>query len=95
MKKNKRRTCTCFLDKYERLSVYDIYIEKTYWIDDYDIQFVKGYEYDLIVYPDHPYRTSTNHEFLFIRDNVFNIILENTQNLDIALKVIHKEVSFS
>ena len=95
MKKNDRRICTHFLDKYVGLSLYYIVYEKRYPIDDEDIQFVKGYGYDLIGNPDHPDETSTDQEYFFIHDDLFDIILETDHNSYITLKVIHKEVSFS
>ena len=90
MKKNYQCTCTCFLEKYGRLSLYDIDFEKIYFIDDEDINFVKGCVYALIGNPDHPYGTSTYHEYFFIRDELFERILVTDQNSDIILKVIHK-----
>ena len=57
MKKNDKITRTRFLAKYGGTSLYYIVFEKIYSIDDEDIQFVKGYGYDLIVNPDHTYQT--------------------------------------
>ena len=94
MKKDYQRNCTFFLDKYGRLSLYDIGFEKRYSIDDEDIHFVNGYGYYLIGNPEHPDGTSTDHDFSF-HDDLFEIILETDQNSDIILKVIHKEASFS
>ena len=95
MKKNDQRPRTRFLEKYGGISLYDIDTEKRYSIDDKGIQFVKGYRYALIGYPDHPDGTSTHHECFCIHDDLFDIILENDHNSDIILKVIHKEPSFS
>ena len=80
--------------KYGGLSLYDINFERRYSIDDEEINFVKGYEYDLVGNPDHPYGTSTDHEYFCIRDNLFDRILETDQNSEIILKVIHKDPSF-
>ena len=95
MKKNDRRTRTCFLEKYVGLYLYGIDSGKRYSIDDKGINFVKGYGYALIGNPDHPDGTSTDHEYFFIHDDLFDRILETDQNSDIILKVIHKEPSFS
>ena len=57
MKKNDKINDTRLLAKYEGLYLYYIVYEKIYSIDDEDIQFVKGYGYDLIVNPDHTYQT--------------------------------------
>ena len=81
--------------KYGVLSLYYIDFDKRYSIDDDEIHFVKGYGYALIGYPDHPYGTSTDHEYFFILDDLLGRILETDQNLDIVLKVIHREVSIS
>ena len=62
VKKDDQRSRTFFLAKYGGLSIYDIYMEKRYSIDDKEIHFVKGYGYALIGNPDHPDGTSTNHE---------------------------------
>ena len=51
--------------------------------------------YALIGNPDHPYGSSTAHEYFCIHDNLFDRILENDQDYDITLKVIHKETSLS
>ena len=67
---------------------------KKYYIDDVDINFVKGYGYDLIGNPDNPYGTSAHHEYFFIHDDFFDRILETNQNSDIVLKVIKKDVYF-
>ena len=77
------------------LSLYDIYFDKRYSIDDEDIHFVKGYGYALICNPYHPYETSTDHEYFCIHDDLFDRILETDQNSDIILKAIQKEPSFS
>ena len=94
MKKYNQRTCTRFLAKYGGLSIYDIDMENRYSIDDKYIHFVKGYVYALIGNPDHPYGTSTYHEYFCICDYLFDIILETDQNYDFTLKVIHKDPSF-
>ena len=57
------------MDKYGRISLYDIDFEKIYSIDDEDIHFVNGYLYALIVNPDHPDGTSTDNEYFFIHDD--------------------------
>ena len=62
-RENDQRTCTCFLDKYGGLSLYDFDFEKRYPIDDEDIKFENGYGYALIGNPDHSYGTSTDHEY--------------------------------
>ena len=76
MKKNDQRPRTRFLDKYGVLSLYDIYFEKRYSVDDEYIHFVKGDVYDLIVNLDHPDVTSTDHEYFYIHDDLFNRNLE-------------------
>ena len=86
---------THFLVKYEGLSLYDIDMEKRYSIDDKEIHFVNWYGYALIVNPDHPDGTSTDHEYFCIHDGLFDRVLETDQNYDIKLKKIHKEPSFS
>ena len=83
MKKNDQRNCTCSLAKYGGLSIYDIDMENRYSIGDKDIHFVKGYVYALIVNPNHPYGTSTYHEYFCICDYLFDIILETDQNYDL------------
>ena len=92
--KNDQRTRTWLLARYGWLSLYDIYFEKIYSIDDKGIHFLKGYGYALIVNPDHPDGTSTDHEYFFIIDDLFDIILKTDQNYEIILKLIHKEPSF-
>ena len=81
--KNHQITFTRFLEKYGGLFIYDIGFEKIYSIDDEDIQFVKGYGYDLIGNPKNPDGTSNDHEYIFICDDLFDITLENDQNSDI------------
>ena len=94
MKKYDQRSRTCFLNKYGVLSLYDIYMENKYSIDDKEIHFVKGHGYALIGNPDHPDGTSTYHEYFCIHNDLFDRILETDQNYDITLKVIHKDQSF-
>ena len=48
MNKYDQRYRTCFLEKYGGISIYDIFTEKRYSIDDKEIHFVKGYRYALI-----------------------------------------------
>ena len=91
MKKYDQRYFTCFLDKYGGLSLYDIDMEKRYYINDKEINFVKGDGYALIGNPDHPYGNSTDNEYFCINDGLFDRILETDHNSDITLKVIHKE----
>ena len=62
------KNLTHILAKYGVLSLYYIDFDKRYSIDDGEIHFVKGYGYALIGYPDHPYGTSTDHEYFFIHD---------------------------
>ena len=76
--------------RYGGLSLYAIDLEKIYSIDDEDIQFVKGDGNALIGNPDNPDGNSTDHEYFFIHDDLFDRILETDQNYDIILKVIHK-----
>ena len=47
-----------------------------YSVDDEYIHFVKGDVYDLIVNLDHPDVTSTDHEYFYIHDDLFNRNLE-------------------
>ena len=75
LKKNDQHTRTPFLTKYGGLYIYDIGFEKIYFIDDEEIHFVKGYKYASIVNPDHPYGTSTDHEYFGIHDDLFDRIL--------------------
>ena len=86
--------CTRFLENYFGLSLYDIYIDKIYTMDDEDLHFVKKYGYDLIGNPDNPYGASTDHAYFIIHDDFFVRILETDQSSDIVLKVISKYVSF-
>ena len=95
MKKYDQRTSTWFLAKYGGLYLYDIDFEKIYSIDDENIHFVSGYRYALIGNPEHPDGTSTDHEYYFSHDDLFDRILETYQNPDIALEVINKDVSLS
>ena len=95
MKKNDQRICTCFLSKYGLLSLYDIDFEKIYSIDDEEIHFVKGGGYSWIGNPDNTDGSSTDHEYFFIRRDLFDRILETDQNSDIILKVICKGALFS
>ena len=74
VKKNDQRTCTRFLDKYWWLSIYDIDFEKINSIYDKAIHFLKGYVYDLVGNPNHPYVTSTDNEYFFINDDLFDRI---------------------
>ena len=94
MQKYDQISCTCFLEKYEGLSIYDIDTEKRYSIDDREIHFEKRDRYALIGNSYHIYGTSTDNEYFCIHDDLFDIILETDQNYDITLKVIHKEPSF-
>ena len=55
------------------------------YIDDEYIHLVKGDGYDLICDPGNPYGTSTDHEYYFIRDDLFGRILDTDQNSDIVL----------
>ena len=75
MKKYDQRSCTRFLAKYGGLSLYDIYMEKRYSIDDNEIHFVKGDGYALIGNPYHPDGSSTDHEYFCIHDDLFDRIL--------------------
>ena len=95
MKKKNQRTCTWFLAKYGGLYLYYIDFDKRYSIYDEYTHFLKGDGHYLIGNPDHPYGTSTDHEYFCVHDDLFGRILETDQNSDIALKVIHKEMSLS
>ena len=76
MNKYDQRSCTWFLDKYGGLSLYDIYMEKRYSIEDKETHFVKGEGYAKIGNLDHSYGTSTDHEYFCIHDDFFDRILE-------------------
>ena len=65
-----------YFSKYEWLSLYYIVFEKRYSIYDGEINFLKGYGYDLIGNPDHPDGNSTDQEYFFIHDDLFGIIIE-------------------
>ena len=91
--KYEQRSHTCFLGKYGGLSLYDIDIERRYIIDYEDITFVKKYGYVLIVNPENPDGTSTDHEYIFFYSDLFGRILETDQNSDILLKVINIAMS--
>ena len=93
MKKDDQRYRTCFLAKYERLSLYDIDTEKRYSIDYKEINFVKGDGYALIGNPDFPDGSSTYHEYFCIHEYLFDRILATDQDSDISLNLIHKETS--
>ena len=54
MKKDDQRYRTHFLAKYRGLSIYDIYTEKRYSIDDTEIYSLKEDGYALIGNPDNP-----------------------------------------
>ena len=95
MKKYYQRSRTHFLAKYGVLYLYDNDVQNRYSIDDKEIHFVKGDGYALIGNPYHPDGTSTDHEYFFIHDDLFDIILETDQNSDITLNFIQKEPSFS
>ena len=95
MKKNDQITRTRFLAKYGGVSIYDIDSKKKYPIDDEEINFVKEYGHALIGKLDHTDETSTDNEYFFIHDDLFNRILETDQNSDIELKAVHKYVSLS
>ena len=83
------------LEKIRRtLSLWYLFWE-IYSINDKEIHFVKWNGYALIGNQDHTDVTSTYHEYFFIHNELFSIILETDQNSDISLKVIHKEVSLS
>ena len=92
MKKHDQISCTRFLWKYGVLSLYGIDVESIYNLDEKYINFVKKYGYDLIGNLDNPDETSSDHEYFFIRDDLFEFSLENEQNSDIVLKVINKYV---
>ena len=95
MNKDDQRSRTLFLAKYGGLSLYDIYTDKRYFIDDKEIHFVQGNVYALIGKPDHPDFSSTDHEYFCIHDNLFDRILETDQDSDITLKVIIEVTSLS
>ena len=71
--------CTRFLENYCGLSLYDIYIEKRYTIDNEDLHFVKKDGYYLIGNPDNPDGGSTDHAYFLIHDDLFDRILETDQ----------------
>ena len=91
MRKNDKRTRTRLLAKYGGTSLYNIFFEKIYSIDDEDIHFVKVDRYVLIGTPDNLDGTSTDRECFCIHDDLFDRILETDHNSDIVLKVINKE----
>ena len=91
MKKGYQISRTHLLTKYGVLSLYDIDMQKRYYIDDKEIHFVKGDGYALIGNPYHPDGNSTDHEYYCIHDDLFYRILETGQNYDIILKVIHED----
>ena len=93
MKKDDQRSRTCFLAKYVGLSLYDIYTQKRYSIDDKEIRFVKGYGYALIGNPDHLDGSSTDHEFFCIHEDLIDRMLATDQDSDITFNVIDKETS--
>ena len=95
MKKYDQISRTCFLAKYGGLSLYDIDTEKRYYIDDKEIHVVKGYGYALIDNPYHPDGTSTDHKYFCIHDDFFDRIIENDQDYDSTLIVIHRETPLS
>ena len=95
MKKNDQIYQTRLFAKYGGLSIYDIYMDKRYSIDDKDIRFVKGDGYALIGNPDHPDGSSNDHEYFCIHDDLFGRILETDQDSYITLKVVHKDTSLS
>ena len=95
MKKNDHRYLTRFLSKYGGLSIYDIYMEKIYSIDDKEIHFVKGDGQALIGNPDFTDGSSTDHEYFCIHEDLFDRILATEQDYDITLNVIHRETSLS
>ena len=70
-------------------------MEKRYSINDKEINFVKGDGYALIGNPYHPDGSSTDHEYFFIHDDLFDRIIETDQDYDIKLKVIYKKTSLS
>ena len=95
MKKDDQIYCTCFLDNYGWLSLYDIDMENRYSIYDKEIYFVKGDKYALLGNLDHPDGSSIDHEYFCIHDDFFDRILETGQDSDITLNVIHKVTSLS
>ena len=95
MKKYDQRSRTRFLAKYGGIFLYDIDTEKRYSIDYKEIHFVKGDGYSLINNPDHPYGSSTDHEYFCIHDDLFDRTLETDQDSDNTLNVIHRETSLS
>ena len=80
MKTHDQRTRTIFLEIYRGLSLYDIYFQRRYSIDDEYTKVLKGYGYDIIGNPDNPYGTSTDHEYFFIYEELFDTILETEHN---------------
>ena len=63
------------MEKYGGLSFYDIDMEKIYFIDDKETNFVKVDKYALIGNPYHSDGTSTDHEYYCIHDDLFDKIL--------------------
>ena len=72
---------------YRSLSLYGIYLEKRYTIDDEEIKILKKNWYCLIGKPECPDGTSTYHEYFLIHHDLFDRILETDENTDILLKV--------
>ena len=61
--KHDQRTCTCFLETYIRISLYDIDFDIIYSIGDEDIHFVKVYGYNWPGNPYNPDGNSTDHGY--------------------------------
>ena len=92
-KKDDQRYQTRFLAKYGGISLYDIGMEKIYYIDDKENHFLKGDGYALIGNPDFPDGSSTDHEYSCINEDLFDRILATEQDYDITLNVIHRDTS--
>ena len=61
--------------KYGGISLFAIDIEKRYYVDDREINFLKGDGYALIGNPDHLDGTSTDHEYFCIHHDLFDRII--------------------
>ena len=75
MKNHNQRSCTHFLRKYGGISLYDVDFEKINTIDDEEINLVNKYFFVLIGNLYNPEGTSTYHEYFFIHDYLFGIVI--------------------
>ena len=84
-------SCTIFLEKYGSLDLYDEDLKKIFIIDHKQLQSDKNSGWTLIGIPDKPDGTLSDHEYLGIHYDLFDIIKSSHQDRNIMWKFILNE----